>query len=177
MKKLKVIDVSRVLAGPLCCQLLADLGAEVVKVEPPQGDETRGWGPPFVNGVSSYFRSCNRGKKAVTLDLNSAEGREAFADLVHDADVVVENYRPASARKLGVTPEELWKINPRLVIGTVTAYGEASPDTPGYDFIIQAQSGLMAITGEEQGPPSKVGVAMVDVLTALYLANGIQAAL
>lgn len=177
MARLKVIDVSRVLAGPLCCQLLSDLGADVIKVEHPEGDETRGWGPPYVNGVSSYYRSCNRGKASIRLDLGSDVGHQALLELIRDADVLVENFRSDSANKLRLTPSELWRVNPRLVIGTVSAYGEAAPDAPGYDLVIQAQSGFMAITGEEEGPPTKVGVAVVDVVTALYLANGIQAAL
>jgi crotonobetainyl-CoA:carnitine CoA-transferase CaiB-like acyl-CoA transferase len=177
---LRVVDVSRVLAGPFCSMVLADLGAEVIKVERPgTGDETRGWGPPFVGQFSAYFLSCNRNKKGLTLDLSQAEGRELLARLLQEADVYLDNFLPGSAARLGLTPDKLHQINPRLIVCSITGYGQTGPwqEVPGYDFAIQAMSGLMSITGPAEGPPCKVGVAVSDVLTGLYAAVGILACL
>lgn len=180
LNDLRVLDASRVLAGPYCGQLLADLGAEVIKVERPgQGDETRAWGPPFLGDFSAYFLSCNRSKKAIALDLGQAEGLELFYELVRRSDVLIENFRSASAQKLGLDPTKLLAINPKLIICSISGFGRTGPwsDVPGYDFAIQGLSGLMSITGPVAGPPSKVGVAVTDVLTGLYAATSILACL
>ncbi len=177
----RVLDASRVLAGPFAGQLLGDLGADVVKVERPgQGDDTRTWGPPFLRDeVSAYYLSCNRGKRGLTLDMARPEGQDVFARLAVTADVVLENFLPSGARKLGLTPERLHAINPRLVICSISGFGRTGPwaDLPGYDFAIQAMSGLMAITGHKGGQPTKVGVAVADVLTGLYAAASVLAGL
>jgi len=175
---LRVLDASRVLAGPFCGQLLGDLGAEVIKVERPgSGDETRAWGPPFVGPLSAYFLSCNRNKRAVTLDLARPEGLRFFHELVTRSDVLLENFRAASADRLGLSPDKLLAVNPRLIVCTISGFGRTGPlsDLPGYDFAIQALSGLMSITGPPEGPPCKVGVAVTDVLTGLYAATAILA--
>ena len=180
LANVRVLDASRVLAGPFCGQLLGDLGAEVIKVERPgSGDETRGWGPPFVGDLSAYFLSCNRNKKAVTLDLGQADGLQLFYDLAKRSDVLLENFRAASADKLGVSPAKLHAQNPRLIVCSISGFGRTGPwsDLPGYDFAIQALSGLMSITGPADGPPSKVGVAVTDVLTGLYAAVSVLACL
>jgi crotonobetainyl-CoA:carnitine CoA-transferase CaiB-like acyl-CoA transferase len=176
----RVLDASRVLAGPFCGQLLGDLGAEVIKVERPGGgDETRGWGPPWHGDLSAYYLSCNRNKRAVTLDLARPEGVALFHDLVRHADVVLENFRAASADKLGVGPDRLLAVNPRVVVCSISGFGRTGPmrDLPGYDFAVQALSGLMSITGPVEGPPCKVGVAVTDVLTGLYGAVAVLACL
>jgi crotonobetainyl-CoA:carnitine CoA-transferase CaiB-like acyl-CoA transferase len=176
----RVLDASRVLAGPFCGQLLGELGAEVIKVERPgEGDETRGWGPPFAGPYSAYFLSCNHHKRSVTLDLARPEGQAIFHDLARRSDVLLENFRPASAQKLGVAPEQLHAVNPRLVICSISGFGRTGPlaELPGYDFAIQALSGLMSITGPVEGPPCKVGVAVTDVLTGLYAATAVLACL
>lgn len=175
---LRVLDASRVLAGPFCGQLLGDLGAEVIKIERPgSGDETREWGPPFVGELSAYFLSCNRNKKSVTLDLNQPAGKSAFDRLAAKSDVIIENFRPASAKKLRLDPASLLKTNPRLIVCSISGFGRTGPmaDRPGYDFAIQGLSGLMSITGPVEGPPSKVGVAISDVVTGLYAATAILA--
>lgn len=187
LQKIKVLDLSRILAGPFATQLLADLGADVAKIEPPEGDPTRGWGPPFEDGdpghafggESAYFRCANRGKSSTVLDLHSAEGRQRLAELIKSADVLVENFLPDSAERLGLTWAKLHAKHPKLILASIRGF---APDVKasrraGYDFIIQAESGWMSITGEAEGRPMKVGVALVDVLAALYCANGIQAAL
>jgi crotonobetainyl-CoA:carnitine CoA-transferase CaiB-like acyl-CoA transferase len=177
---IRVLDASRVLAGPYCGQILGDLGAEVIKVERPgSGDETRGWGPPFAGDLSAYFLSCNRNKKAVTLDLSQPDGLQLFYQLAKKSDILLENFRAASADKLGVSPAILLAQNPRLIICSISGFGRTGPwsDLPGYDFAIQGLSGLMAITGPVEGPPSKVGVAATDVLTGLYAATAVLACL
>ena len=176
---LRVVDASRVLAGPFCGQLLGDLGAQVVKVERPgTGDDTRGWGPPFddATGLSAYFLSCNRNKRSLTLDL--AAGADVFHRLLARSDILLENFRAASADKLGLSPEALLAKHPRLIICSISGYGRTGPrrDDPGYDFAIQAQSGFMAITGPADGAPAKVGIAVADVLTGLYAAHAVLAA-
>jgi glutaryl-CoA transferase len=176
----RVLDASRVLAGPFCGQVLGDLGAEVIKVERPgSGDETRGWGPPFVGELSAYYLSCNRNKRGLTLDLSRPEGRDLFYELARRSDVVLENFRPDSADKLGLSPAKLLAVQPRLVVCSISGFGRTGPwsDRPGYDFAIQAQSGLMGITGPVAGPPCKVGVAVTDVLTGLYAAVAVLACL
>jgi crotonobetainyl-CoA:carnitine CoA-transferase CaiB-like acyl-CoA transferase len=176
----RVLDASRVLAGPFCGQLLGDLGAEVIKIERPgAGDETRGWGPPFAGDQSAYFLSCNRNKKGITLDLAQPEGLQLFYQLVQRSDVLLENFRAASADKLGLSPANLHEHNSRLIVCSISGFGRTGPwsDLPGYDFAIQGLSGLMAITGPVDGPPSKVGVAVADVLTGLYASSAILACL
>jgi crotonobetainyl-CoA:carnitine CoA-transferase CaiB-like acyl-CoA transferase len=176
----RVLDASRVLAGPFCGQLLGDLGAEILKVERPgSGDETRAWGPPFAGPLSAYYLSCNRNKRALTLDLAHDEGLRLFHDLVRRSDVLLENFRAASAARLGLGPEKLLAVNPRLVVCSISGFGRTGPlcDLPGYDFAIQALSGLMSITGPVEGPPCKVGVAATDVLTGLYAAVAVLACL
>ena len=177
---LRVLDASRVLAGPFCGQVLGDLGAEVLKLERPgSGDETRAWGPPFLGPLSAYYLSCNRNKRGLTLDLSKDEGLRLFYELVKRSDVLLENFRAASAGKLGLGPEKLLAVNPRLVVCSISGFGRTGPlsDLPGYDFAIQALSGLMSITGPAEGPPYKVGVAATDVLTGLYAAVAVLACL
>ncbi len=177
---IKVLDLSRILAGPYCTQILGDLGAEIIKIEQPgSGDATRGWGPPYTGGEASYYLSLNRNKKSLTLNLRSEEGRKIALDLARDCDVVIQNFKYGEAEKMGLGYEALEKINPRLVYCTVSSYGPVGPfkERPGFDFVMQAQTGIMSITGPEEGPPSRVGVAVVDVTTGLYAANAILAAL
>ena len=176
----RVLDASRVLAGPFCAQLLGDLGAEVLKVERPgAGDETRAWGPPFVGPFSAYFLSCNRNKRSLAIDLSREEGLRLFHDLARRSDVLLENFRAASAERLGLGPERMLQVNPRLVVCSISGFGRTGPwrDLPGYDFAVQALSGLMSITGPPEGPPCKVGVAVTDVLTGLYAAAAVLACL
>lgn len=177
---IKVIDLSRVLAGPYCSMILGDLGAEVIKVENPEhGDETRKWGPPFRNGVSAYYLCANRNKKSITINLKSPTGIEQVKKLIRDADVIINNFKTGTMEKFGLSYEEIIEINPKMIYCSITGFGETGPykHSPGYDFIIQAMSGLMSITGTKQSGPQKVGVAIVDVITGLYAAIGIQAAL
>jgi crotonobetainyl-CoA:carnitine CoA-transferase CaiB-like acyl-CoA transferase len=177
---LRVLDASRVLAGPFCGQLFGDLGADVLKVERPgAGDETREWGPPFVGELSAYYLSCNRNKRGLTLDLAHPEGARIFRELARRSDVVLENFRAASAAKLGLSPPELLAVNPRLIVCSISGFGRTGPwaDLPGYDFAVQALSGLMSITGPADGEPCKVGVAVTDVLTGLYAASAVLACL
>jgi crotonobetainyl-CoA:carnitine CoA-transferase CaiB-like acyl-CoA transferase len=176
----RVLDASRVLAGPFCGQVLGDLGAEVLKVERPgSGDETRTWGPPFAGSFSAYYLSCNRNKRGLTIDLSRPEGLELFHELARRSDVVLENFRAASADKLGLGPDQLLAVNHRLVICSISGFGRTGPlrDLPGYDFAVQALSGLMSITGPVAGPPCKAGVAVTDVLTGLYAAVAVLACL
>lgn len=177
---IRVLDAARVLAGPFCGQLLADLGADVIKLERPgTGDDTRGWGPPYLGELSAYFLSCNRGKRSIALDMANAAGKAIFHRLLSTSDVLIENFRSDSAEKLGLTPEKLLTQHPRLIVCSISGFGRTGPlrDAPGYDFAIQALSGLMSITGPADGPPSKVGVAVADVLTGLYATTAILACL
>lgn len=178
----RVLDLSRVLAGPFCCQVLADLGADVVKVERPGlGDETRQWGPPYAGpgGPSAYYLSANRGKRSLAVDLATPAGKALLERLIARADVLLENFLPATVAKLGLTPQRLAELQPNLVSCSISGYGRTGPwaDVPGYDLVIQAGSGLMAITGEPQGAPMKVGVAISDVITGLYAATSVLAGL
>lgn len=180
----RVVDASRVLAGPYLAMLLGDLGADVVKIEKPgTGDQTRAWGPPWVGEgeerTSAYFVSANRNKRSVALDLKRPEAREAFERLVSGADVLVENFLPSEWRRLGFRRTRFDRVFPRLVQCTVTSYGTAGPeaDRPAYDVVLQAESGLMSLTGFEEGEPVRVGVAIVDVLSALYGLSAVLAAL
>jgi crotonobetainyl-CoA:carnitine CoA-transferase CaiB-like acyl-CoA transferase len=175
----RVVDLSRVLAGPYCTMMLADLGADVVKIERPgEGDETRGWGPPYAGGEAAYFLAVNRSKRSVAVDLKQPEGRALVLELCARADVVLENFRPGTAARLGLDAAAVHERNPGVVYCSISGFGRRGPrDRPGYDFVVQAESGLMAITGKPDGPPTKVGVALVDVLTGLHAAVAIVAAL
>jgi crotonobetainyl-CoA:carnitine CoA-transferase CaiB-like acyl-CoA transferase len=175
-----VADFSRVLAGPLATMVLGDLGATVVKVEHPRGDDTRQWGPPFKDGESTYFLSINRNKRSVVLDLSVPEGAADARSLARRATVLVENFRPGRLAEFGLGYHQLATVNPGLVYCSISGFGGAGTpgaDLAGYDFVVQAMSGLMDVTGPPGGPPTKVGVAVVDVLTGLYAAIGILAAL
>ena len=176
----RVVDFSRVLAGPLATMILGDLGADVIKVERPvTGDDTRGWGPPFVGEDAAYFLSLNRNKRSVALDLQSPRGAGDARALSRTADVVVENFRPGLMASFGLDHETLAAENPGLVYCSLVAFSEEGEraSRPGYDIIVQALSGLMSFTGHPGGEPTKVGVALLDVIAGLYAANGIQAAL
>jgi crotonobetainyl-CoA:carnitine CoA-transferase CaiB-like acyl-CoA transferase len=177
LEGLLVADFSRVLAGPFATMLLGDLGADVVKVEHPAGgDETRGWGPPWYRDHSTYYLAVNRNKRSVALDLRTGAGRRAARALAARADVLVENFKAGAAERLGLGYEEVGRDNPGLVWCSISGFGRG-PDLPGYDFLVQAMSGLMSITGPAGGEPTKVGVALVDVLTGLYAFGGVLAAL
>ena len=175
-----MLDLSRVLAGPYCSMVLADLGADVIKVERPEGgDETRSWGPPFAAGEAAYFLAVNRGKRSVAIDLADPQGRDLALELCAGAQVVIENFRAGGAERLGVDYASVRERNPRVVYCSVTGFGSRREPAgrPGYDFVAQAESGLMSVTGPEDGSPYKVGVALVDVLAGLHAAAGILATL
>jgi crotonobetainyl-CoA:carnitine CoA-transferase CaiB-like acyl-CoA transferase len=176
----RVLDLSRVLAGPYCTMILADLGAEVIKVERPGvGDETRSWGPPYAGGESAYYMSVNRSKKSVVIDLSTEEGQQQALELAANSHIVIENFRVGTAERMGLGYDDVAARNPRVIYCSITGFGsDRQPEgRPGYDFVAQAESGLMAITGEADGEPMKVGVAVVDVLSGVHAAAGILAAL
>lgn len=186
LEGIRVVELARVLAGPWCGQLLADLGAEVVKVERPgAGDDTRSWGPPFVTGAdgenlgAAYYHSTNRGKAGVAIDIASAEGQVAARDLIAAADVVIENYKVGGLAKYGLDPARLRADFPRLVVCSITGFGQTGPyaHRAGYDFIIQAMGGAMSLTGEPDGAPQKAGIAYADIFTGMYSTVAILAAL
>ena len=181
LEGVRVLDLSRVLAGPYATMVLADLGADVIKVEHPErGDDTRQWGPPFAGGESAYFLSVNRNKRSIGVDLKSAEGLEKIAGLAADADVVIENLRRGALEKLGLGYEALKELKPDLIYCSITGFGPGQDEErPGYDFLIQARAGIMGITGfpEPEGEPTKVGVAIADIVCGLYAATAILAAL
>jgi formyl-CoA transferase len=175
LRGLKVIDFTRVLAGPLCTMLLGDMGAEVIKIEDPRhGDDTREWAP-FVGGWSTYFVSVNRNKKSVAVDLKSADGQAVLTELIRSADVLVENFRPGTLERIGFGPDRARSLNERLIYCSISGYGATGPrrDLPGYDMVIQGESGLMDVTGFPDTGPTKVGVAITDCLAALYGVQGI----
>jgi crotonobetainyl-CoA:carnitine CoA-transferase CaiB-like acyl-CoA transferase len=174
-----VLDLSRVLAGPYCTMILGDLGAHVIKVEHPDGDETRRWGPPFIDGESAYYLSVNRNKRSLTADLRTPVDRALIERIAGTADVLVENFLPGALDRLGLSLARLRAANPRLITLSISGMGVTGPDRdlPGYDFIVQARGGLMSITGPREGPPSKVGVAIVDLTTGMMAANAVLAAL
>ena len=180
---LRVLDLSRILAGPFATQVLSDLGADVVKVESKWGDDTRNWGPPFVelrkSSTSAYFASCNRGKRSIVLDLKDTEDLETMRALLAKADILVENFRAGTLARMGLDPKELMKNYPGLIICSITGFGQSGPRAKeaGYDVALQGMSGLMSITGIENGPPVKVGVAWIDVLTGWTAVSGVLAAL
>jgi crotonobetainyl-CoA:carnitine CoA-transferase CaiB-like acyl-CoA transferase len=172
---LTVIDFTRVLAGPLCTMLLGDMGADVIKIEDPRhGDDTRAWAP-FVDGWSTYFLTVNRNKKSVAIDLKSPDGAAFLTSLIRTADVVVENFRPGTLDRLGFGPDQARALNERLIYCSISGYGATGPrrDEPGYDMVIQGESGLMDVTGFPETGPTKVGVAITDCLAALYAVQGI----
>ena len=176
----RVLDLTRVVAGPYCSMFLGDLGAEVVKVEQPgAGDDTRGWGPPFAGGESAYYLCINRNKKSLALDLKSPRAVELLRELAKVADVIIENFRPGTMERLGLSEKELRQLNPRLIYASLTGFGADGPmsDWPGYDLIVQAWGGLMSITGTPDGEPVKVGVAIIDLVAGLMLGKAITAAL
>ena len=183
---IRVIELARILAGPWAGQLLADLGADVIKVESPDGgDDTRKWGPPFVEGTNgenlsaAYYHSCNRGKRSIAIDFSTPEGAETVRRLIRTADVLIENFKLGGLKKYGLDYETLKAENPRLVYCSITGFGQTGPYAAraGYDFIVQGMSGLMSITGEAGGEPQKVGVAVTDLFTGLHSVIAIQAAL
>ena len=177
---LTVVDFTRILSGPYATMLLADLGADVIKVERPgRGDDTRGWGPPFWGGMSTYFAAVNRGKRSVALDLAIESGRELVQELIAQADVVVENFRPGVAARLGISYDELRHRNPGLIYASINGFGSYGPraNEAGTEVIVEAESGLMAMMGVPDGPPVRFGVAMVDIATGMSLVNGVLAAL
>jgi formyl-CoA transferase len=175
----RVLDLSRVLAGPYCTMVLGDLGAEVIKVEPPEGDETRGWGPPFTGGESAYYLCVNRNKRDVVINLKTDEGKTILHELAIQSDVLVENFRPGTLEKFGLDFETLHALNPKLIYCSITGFGQTGSmkDKPGYDFMIQASGGLMSITGEPDGEPMKTGVAVVDLFAGQNAIIAILAAL
>jgi len=176
----RVLDLSRVLAGPYCTMTLGDLGAEIIKVERPgTGDDTRAWGPPWAGGEAAYYLSTNRNKQSITVNLKHPEGQRIVRELAALSDVVVENYKLGTLERIGIGWDQLREVNPRLIWATISGYGPDGPDAnrPGYDFVAQGEAGIMAITGEPDGEPMKVGVAIVDVTTGLFTALSICAAL
>ncbi len=173
---IRVLDLSRVLAGPYCTQMLADHGADVIKVEPPGGDETRGWGPPFIRpGTSAYYQALNRNKRNITLDLRAAAGRDALRRLLPAADVLVENYKAGTLERWGFADERLSVDFPRLIHCRITGYGTGGPlgGVPGYDAVLQAYAGLLSVNGEPDRDPLRVGVPVVDLVTGLLAFSGI----
>lgn len=175
---IRVLDLSRVLAGPFCSMILADLGAEVIKVESPWGDDSRQFGP-FVDGTSAYYRLFNRSKMGITLDFKNDDDKEVLRDLVRRADVVVENFRPGVLEKLGLGPKDLLEINPRLVVTSISGFGQSGSlaKEPAYDLVAQAMSGLMSITGWPNSKPTRVGISLGDLIPGLYAAIGTVSAL
>ncbi|MBW6419620.1 CaiB/BaiF CoA-transferase family protein [Celeribacter sp. PS-C1] len=188
LKGLKVVELARILAGPWIGQTLADLGAEVIKIESPEGDDTRRWGPPFLERplpdggsetVAAYFHAANRGKRSRICDFSNADDLAALKELIAEADVVIENFKVGGLKKFGLDYESLSALNPRLVYASVTGFGQDGPRArqPGYDFLIQGMCGIMDLTGAPDGEPQKVGVAWIDIFTGLYGVIGVQAAL
>jgi crotonobetainyl-CoA:carnitine CoA-transferase CaiB-like acyl-CoA transferase len=183
LEGIRVIELARILAGPWAGQTLSDLGADVIKVEAPEGDDTRRWGPPFIEAggekTAAYFYSANRGKRSIVCDFRTAEGQETVRRLVADADVVIENFKVGGLAKYGLDYASLRKVNPRLVYCSITGFGQTGPyaHRAGYDFIIQGMAGIMSVTGPADGQPQKVGVAVADIITGVYAATAILAAL
>jgi crotonobetainyl-CoA:carnitine CoA-transferase CaiB-like acyl-CoA transferase len=177
---IRVVDLTRILAGPLCTMMLGDMGADVIKVEPPgHGDDTRNWGPPFIAGESAYFLGVNRNKRSLTLNMAGPQGQKILAGLIEKADVLIDNFRLGTLEKWGFTEEWFAQHAPRLIRASITGYGSRGPKSalPGYDFVLQAESGLMSICGGPDGGPTKYGVAIVDVCTGMLASNAILAAI
>jgi len=180
LEGIKVLDLSRALAGPYCTMMLADMGAEVIKLEiPGRGDDSRGWGPPFLEGESAYFMSVNRNKKSMTLNLKKERALEIIHKLIKQSDVIVENFRPGTMEKLGLSYDKVNNINPKIVYCSISGFGQDGPYhlLPGMDQVLQGMGGLMSITGELNGPPIKVGVAVADIAGGMFAAFGIMIAL
>ncbi|MDX2423766.1 MAG: CaiB/BaiF CoA-transferase family protein, partial [Amphritea sp.] len=186
LSHIKVLDLSRILAGPWAGQMLADFGAQVIKVERPGcGDDTRSWGPPYMKDAqgnpvdAAYFHAANRGKQSIAIDITTLEGQALIKRLAAEVDVVIENYKVGGLKKYSLDYDSLKSVNPALIYCSITGFGQDGPyaERAGYDFMIQAMGGLMSVTGEPDGQPMKVGVALVDVMTGLYACNAIQAAL
>ena len=176
LEGIRVVDLTRILAGPYCTMMLGDMGAEIIKIENPDGgDDTRSWGPPFLNGVSTYFISINRNKKSLTLNLKDERGKELLRDLIRKSDIMVENFRPGTLDKLGVSWEEIHRINPAMIFASLSGFGQTGPrkSEPGFDVVIQGEGGLMSITGEPDGPPNKVGASVADITAGMLAAQGI----
>ena len=176
---IRIIDLTQAMSGPFATVLLGDLGAEIIKVEPPEGDQTRSWAPPYMNGLSSYFMSTNRNKKSISIDLKTPQGKEILRKLIENSDVLVENFRPGVMEKLGFSREEVRKLNDKLIYCSISGFGQTGPmkDFPGYDLVILVLSGLMGITGSPDSSPIKFGVPIADITTALFAAVSILAAL
>ena len=174
-----VLDLSRILAGPYCTMVLGDLGAEVLKVEPPNGDDSRSWGPPFVEGESAYFLAVNRNKRSICINLKRASGRDLLHRLAGKADVLVENFRPGTLDRLGFSYETIRSARPEIIYCSISGYGHSGPlrQRPGYDAVMQGEGGWMSLTGEPDGPPLKVGASLADIFTGTMAAQGILAAL
>jgi crotonobetainyl-CoA:carnitine CoA-transferase CaiB-like acyl-CoA transferase len=187
LEDLRVLDISRALAGPYCCMMLGDLGADVIKVELPElGDESRNWGPPFVGdaysvypGESAYFMAINRNKRSITVNMKSDEGQAIIKRLAAISDVLVENYRTGTLEKMGLGYEDLRAVNSRLIYCSISGYGRNGPyaEKPGYDFVLQAEGGIMSVTGPEEGPPYRVGISIVDITTGIFASSSVLAAL
>jgi crotonobetainyl-CoA:carnitine CoA-transferase CaiB-like acyl-CoA transferase len=180
LEGIRVLDFSRLIAGPYCTMLLGDMGAEVIKVEQPvKGDDSRAFGPPFMNGESVYFFSFNRNKKSITVNLKSEKGKEIIKELIKKSDVLVENFRPGYMEKIGLGFEDVRKLNPSLIYTSVSGYGHTGPDKfrPGYDVVAQGMGGLMSLTGDPDGPPYKVGTSIADIMGAINAFQGVLLAL
>jgi crotonobetainyl-CoA:carnitine CoA-transferase CaiB-like acyl-CoA transferase len=179
LEGIKIIDLTRILSGPYCTMTLADMGAEVIKIESPAGDDTRKWGPPFINDQSAYYTSINRNKQSIVLNLKEEKGRQILLDLVKDADVVVENFRPGTIAKLGVGYETLKAVNPRIILCSISGFGQTGlySQKPGYDVLAQGMGGLMSVTGEKGGAPVKAGYSLADIGSGMWAAFGILTAL
>lgn len=180
LEGVRVVDLTRILAGPYCTMMLGDMGAEVIKIENPDGgDDTRSWGPPFLNGVSTYFLSINRNKKSLTLNLKDERGKELLRDLIRKGDVMVENFRPGALARLGFSWEEIHRLNPRMIFASLSGFGQTGPrkSEPGFDVVIQGEGGVMSITGDPDGPPTKVGASVADITAGMLAAQGVMLAL
>ena len=180
LESILILDLSRALAGPYCSMMLADMGAEIIKIEMPgRGDDSRSWGPPFVEGESAYFMSVNRNKKSITLNLKNEKSKEIIEKLIKKADIIIENFRPGTMDKLGLSYENVAELNPEIIYASISGFGQDGPYRllPGFDQVIQGMGGLMSVTGEPGGPPIKVGVAVADIAGGMFAAYGIMIAL
>ena len=179
LSNIKVLDLSRILAGPFGTQILSDLGAEVWKIESPWGDDTRGWGPPFIGDESAYYLSANRGKKSLIVNLRDEEGQKIIKNLAKEADIFVENFKVGNLKRFGLDYESISAINPKIIYSSVTGFGQTGPRAPepGYDAALQGMTGIMSVTGESDGNPTKVGASWIDIMTGLTSTIGILAAL
>ena len=177
---IRIVDLSRILAGPYCSMLLGDMGAEIIKIESPDhGDDTRGWGPPFIDGESAYFLSINRNKKSLTLNLKAGQGKDILTRLIGLSDVLIENFRPGTLGRLGFGYEQVRAMNPRMVYASISGFGQTGPlaGRPGYDLIAQGEGGIMSVTGFPDGPPTKAGTPIADIAAGIFAAQGILLAL